>query len=294
MGFKDWRYGLHELIQKEINSLGFPDGSLLEVSPPYSSLDSMVSMQRVLYLLQQYPGRFSLEIWKDDKIGFRFFCSLGSVEGMLKGQLSSVYPNVVVKRSEFSLPDLKEGEYVSACSLILHGVELNLKRSGDFSYDPLRHVLEAINSHDSKILIQILFERINKIPKNKRIVLEQKYGDDLFFRNSRVPVLKCLVRIAAISRDKFIARESCAHIARTFSVFDTDRAHLVPKIVSFPLVKNSYNVLSGMAKRTFPFFSDCFLISVQELTSMVHLPVGAESSGVKYSKPTIAPSNLPW
>ena len=216
MGFKDWRYGLHKLTQKEINNLGFPNGILLEVVPPYSSLDSMVGMQRVLYLLQQYPGRFSFEIWNGEKISIRFFCSSGTVEGMLKGQFSSVYPNVVIRRSKSSMFDLKEGEYVSTCSLVLHGVEMNLNRSGDFSYDPLRHLLEAVNSNGCKIVIQVLFEKMSKIPKNKRIILEQKYGDDLFFRGNKIPVLKCQIRIVAVSKDRFKARESCAHIARTF------------------------------------------------------------------------------
>jgi len=294
MRFKEWRYGLHKLTRKEISKLGFPKGILLEVVSPCSSLDSMVGMQRVLYLLQQYPGRFSFEIWKDGKISFRFFCSSGSVEGMLKGQLSSVYPNVVVRRSESSLPDLKEGDFVSACSFALHGVELNLKRSSDLKYDPLRHVLEAMNCHDCRMVVQVLFERVDKVPKDKKIILEQRYGDDLFFRESKVPVLRCLIRIAAISKDKFKARESCTHIARTFSVFDTDRARLVPRTVSFPLVKNSCRVLSSITGRIFPFFSNYFLISIQELASMVHLPVGAESSGVIYSKPSIDPTNLPW
>jgi hypothetical protein len=151
-----------------------------------------------------------------------------------------------------------------------------------------------MNNHSNKIAIQILFEKINKIPKKKKIILEQNYGDDLFFMNRKIPVLKCQIRIVTVSKDKNKARESCTHIARIFSVFDTDKAYFVPKIISYPLVKNSYSILSGVVKRAFPLFSDSFLISVQELASIVHLPVGAESSGLKYSKPTINPANLPW
>jgi hypothetical protein len=292
MGFRNWKYGLHRLSQNEINCLDFPDGFLLDVVPAECSLDSMAGMQKVLYMLQNYSGRFSFEIWKDKGFSFRFFSSSASVEGMLKGQLNSVYPQVVVKRSKTNIPALREGDYVSSCSLVLNGVELNLKCSDDFRYEPLRHVLEAMNGHDSRIVVQVLFEKLWKIPKDKRIALTQKYGDDLFFRGVGVPVLKCLVRIAAVSNNGFKARESCEHIARTFSVFDTDRCRLSPKIVSYPVFRNSVSVLASMNLREFPFFSERFMISIPELASLVHLPVGAENCGVEYTKPSF--SNLQW
>lgn len=294
MDFKSWRYGLHRLSQEEINRLGFPDGVLLEIVPADASLDSMVGMQKVLYMLQQYSARFSFEIWKDEGFSFHFFSSSESVEGMLRGQLSSVYPQVVVRRSKTSIPLFREGDYVSSCSLVLHGVELNLKCSGDFRYDPLRHLLEAMNGHESKIIVQVLFERLRKIPKDKRIVLTQKYGEDLFFRDTKIPILKCLIRITAVSEDGYQARESCEHISRTFSAFDSDRCQLVPKIVSYPVFRNSMGALASMNLREFPFFSERFMISIPELASMVHLPVGAESCGVEYVKPSLAPPHLPW
>lgn len=290
--FKEWKYGLHRLSQNEINCLDFPDGFLLDVVPAECSLDSMAGMQKVLYMLQNYSGRFSFEIWKDKGFSFHFFSSSASVEGMLKGQLNSVYPQVVVKKSKANIPALREGDYVSSCSIALNGVELNLKCSGDFRYEPLHHVLEAMNGHDSRIVAQVLFEKLWKIPKNKRIALTQKYGDDLFFRGVGVPVLKCLVRIAAVSNDGFKARESCEHVARTFSVFDMDRCRLSPKIVSFPIFRNSMDVLASMNLREFPFFSERFMISIPELASLVHLPVGAKNCGVEYSKPSF--SNLQW
>ena len=292
MSFKDWKYGLHRLSQEEINRLGYPNGILLEVIPAEASLDSMVSMQKILYMLQQYLGRFSFEIWKDNGFSFHFFSSSESAEGMLKGQLSSVYPQVVVRRSKTSIPLFREGDYVSSCSIVLRGVELNLKCPHDFHYDPLRHILEAMNGHDSRIIVQVLFERLRKIPKDKRILLAQKYGEDLFFRNTKIPILKCLVRITAVSEDGYQAKESCEHISRTFSVFDSDRCQLVPKIVSYPLIRSPYSTLASMSKRVFPFFSNRFMVSVPELASMVHLPVGAESCGVEYSKLSL--STLPW
>lgn len=292
--FKEWKYGLHRFSQKEINCLDFPDGILLSVVPAKCSLDSMVEMQKVLYMLQNYSGRFSFEIWRDKGFSFHFFSSLKSAEGMLKGQLNSVYPQVEIKRNGRNLPNFKEGEYVSACTLVLSGVELNLKRSDDFRFEPLRHILNAMKSHDSKILVQVLFERLKRIGKEKRIALEQKFGDDLFFRGVGIPVMKCLVRIVAVSRDGFRARESCEHVARTFSVFDSDRCRLTPKMVSYPVFRSSLGILASVNLREFQIFSERFMVSAPELASMVHLPVGAENCGVEYTQPSLSSSNMPW
>jgi ribosomal protein L31E len=283
---------LYKLSQDEINSLGFPDGVLLEVIPGDSSLDSLVQMQKVVYMLQQYARRFSFEIWKDDGFSFRFFSSIESLDNMIKSQLRSVYPQAFVRMSKASTPKISKGGFVSACSIVLYGSELNLKSSEDFRYDPLRHILEAMNKRNSRVLVQILFERIRKIPKDKRIILAQKYGDTLFFRGIRIPVLKCLVRIVAFSDEGYQARQSCENVARAFSVFDSDRCQLIPNIVSYPIFWNSYRFLKSIARREFPLLSDSFTISVAELASMVHLPVGAESCGVEYSKPSL--SSLPW
>jgi hypothetical protein len=97
---KNWKYGLHRLSQNEINSLVFPQGILLEATPSQTSLDSVIGMQKILYMMQQYPCRFAFEIWKDKGFSFHFFSSSKSVEGMLAGQLRSVYPQTVVKKLE--------------------------------------------------------------------------------------------------------------------------------------------------------------------------------------------------
>lgn len=292
LSFKNWKFGLHKLSQNEINRLGFPDGVLLEVAPADSSLDSLVEMQKVIYMLQQYARRFSFEMWRDEGFNFRFFCSTESLDDMIKSQIKAVCPQAVIRMSKTSIPKINKGEFVSVGSIVLHGAELNLKSSDVFRSDPLHHILEAMNKGNSKISVQILFERILKIPKDKRIVLAQRFGDTLFFRGIRIPVLRCLVRIFAVSKDGYKAREGCENVARAFSVFDSDRCQLIPNIVSYPLLRNSYRALTSMTRREFPLFSDCFMVSVPELASMVHLPVGAGSCGVEYSKPSL--SNLPW
>jgi len=284
----DWIHGVHQLSQLDVERIGFPDGVLLEVSPAEASMDSIPSMQRVLYMLQNYPGRFSFEIWRDNRFRFYFFSSARSAEGMIKSQLLSVYPQVRVERAKNSVVRLVEGEYLYSCSLQLKGSELNLRCPEEFHYDPLRHVLETMNACDSRVMVQILFERLRKIPKNRRVVVAQKYGDSLVFRGGRIPVMRCLIRVVAVSKDGYAAMESCGFVSRVFSVFDSDKCRLAPA-GPFPLIGDSFRTLMSMAGRRFPLFSGWFMISVPELASMVHLPVGAESCGVEYASPSLTP-----
>lgn len=291
--YNRWKYGLQQPSQFDLNKLGFPEGVLFDVVPSEASHDSIVGMQKVLYMMQNYPGLFSFEIWKDKKLSFHFFSSSKSAEGMLKSQLLSVYPQSNVKRSKTNLPSVIEGEYVSSCSMKLIGSELNLRCPDDFHYDPLRHIIEAMKNNDSKIIVQVIFERLGKIPKGKKVVLSQKYGDDLFFRDIRIPLVRCLVRVCSISDKSYKAFESTEHVARTFSIFDSDKCQLVPDMLHFPLLKNSLKMLSNINRRKFPTFSNSFLVSVPELASLVHLPTGG-IPGLDYVQPSLSSSNFSW
>jgi hypothetical protein len=54
-----------------------------------------------------------------------------------------------------------------------------------------------------------------------------------------------------------------------------------------PVMTNSYSLLKWISERRFSLFKKPLMISVSELSSMVHLPVGAEDCGVKYTKPSM-------
>lgn len=287
--FNDWRYGVCQLSKKDIKNLDFSNGILLEVTPSRTGRDSILGMQRILYLLQNYPGHFSFEIWRDKGFRFFFFSSALSVEGMLRSQLYSVYPQVEVRRARTSFPNITEGSYISSCSISLTGSDLNLSCPEEFHYDPLRHVMEAMNVGEEKMVAQILFERMNKIPKNKIAVIAQKYGDD-FFPGIRIPIFKCLIRIFSACNNRYKARENMEHVARTFSVFDSKRARLIPRLLHFPIPRNSSRTLAGMVRRKFPLLQGGFLISIPELTSMVHLPVGIP--GVEYTGASLSEPNF--
>lgn len=284
--FKEWYYGINRLFEGEISGLGFPNGTLLEVKPSFSSHGSMTGMQRVLYLLQQYPGRFSFEIWKDKGFSFRFFTSSKNAEGMLRSQILSVYPQSEISLSKENLPSVKEGDYVSACSLDLIGAKLSLRCPGDFHYDPFRHVTEAMDSHDSRVVVQVLFERLRRVSRQQAAALAHKYGD-LSEREVRVPALRCLIRVAAFSDNMVKARESMEHVARTFSVFDSDKCKLIPDLKFFPIYRTSYWEVTSMNRRDFPMFSDAFMVSVPELTSLAHLPMGW-IHGVRYAQASLS------
>lgn len=281
---RNWRYGLHRLKQGEINRLSFPDDILLKVEPAKCPMDSLLGMQRVLYMLRQYPGRFSFEIWKDETLSLHFFSSKSSVEGLLESQLKSLYPVIKIQKDDKPFPWIKEGDYVACCTLRIYGKELNLACAENFRREPYIHVIEALNGAD-KVVVQILFEGLRKIPKNRRFIVAQKYGIV-----ERAPLFQCLIRIVSFSEDGCKAWESCEHVARTFSVFDSD-SHLMPEMLSYPLllIRNPYRFLKSMVERRFPLFSKDFIISAPELAPLVHLPVGAEEHGVDYSKPGLAP-----
>lgn len=275
-------FGLHRLSEKDIARLGFPGGALLEVVPSPASLGSMTGMQTILYMLQNYPGRFSFEIWKDRHASFHFFTSSKSSVGMLKSQLLSVYPQSEIRLDKKSMPSVSEGDYAASCSIALFGSELDLRYPGDFHYDPLRHLLEAASGTSAKVFIQVLFGRAGKIPKGKAAALEQKYGD--LHTGLRPPVLNSLVRVSCFSPDERTALESMKLVSRVFSVFDSGRARLVPR---FPFIPGSLGILKGMNGRAFPLFRKGFLVSVPELACMVHLPCSG-IPGVEYSRPPLS------
>jgi len=281
-------FGLRQLSEKDIGRLGFPDGVLMEVVPSSTNLGSIAGMQKILYMLQNYPGRFSFEIWKDKHVSFHFFTSSKSSVGMLKSQIMSVYPQSEIRKDKASMPSLTEGEHVSSCSVALFGSELDLRCPGDYHYDPLRHVLEAVNGTDAKVLVQILFEGVRKIPKGKTVVLAQKYGS--FNSGLKPPVLKCLVRVSCFSSNGSEAWESMKLVSRVFSVFDSNRCRLVPR---HPFFASSLRILKSMNRRAFPFFQNGFLVSVPELACMAHLPCGG-IHGVEYSQPSLSEPNFSW
>jgi hypothetical protein len=286
MGLGNWLHNIHQLSQKDISSLGFPDGVLFDVAPSQAGLDSITGMQKILYMAQNYAGRFSFEIWKDKGFTFHFFSSARSAEGMFRSQLRSVYPQCEVRLAKTNLPPFIAGEFVSACSLSLYGTELNLRCPEDFRYDPLRHVLEAMNMGGAKLFVQVLFERVRKIPKKKMVILAQKYGE-MVETGARIPLLRCAIRVASVSSDAYRARECMAHVARVFSVFDSERCRLVPQFNM--LAGGPLRALKSMNARRFPLFPKrSFLLSVPELASLVHLPVGAEGCGVRYAEPSLS------
>lgn len=247
---------------------------LLEITPSETSLNSISEMQTTLWMLGQYPSRFSFEIWKDKGFRFHFFSLSKSAEGLIRGQLSSVYPQCEIKKSSSFMPSISTGDYVSSCTFKQIGQYFSLRNPANFHSDPFRHLLSAMNVHNSKFIIQFLFETKKKIPKEAVITLYQK--------NLSLLVFRCLIRIIAINKNREKAKESCIHLARIFSVFGSENSRLIPKFPRF------HNPLKSVAKRKFPIFQKAILLSIPELASFVHLPVGARGLGVEYSKPSLS------
>ncbi len=269
-----WAYGVHRLSKEDINTLWHV--RLLKVVPTKVDMNNLRIMEEVFQILHRSKSNFSFEIWKDKEIEFYFHASKEQDERELVLQLNSVYPNLEVEPAIHSVPWFKDGGYISGGILEFKGQPFNLKTLDDFNYDPLVHILEAI---DTGCMIQIMFKPTIKILE----ILDGKSRNPPF--NPKIPIYNCLIRAVAYSPDYEKARKSCMRILNSFSVFNSHVAQLEPKMVSFPVLRNSYRLLRNINKRKMPTYK--FPITSKELTSFVHLPINAEDYGVRYARPSL-------
>lgn len=264
---KKWMHGVHRLSRQEINTIR--NVRLLKAVPTKVGINNLKILEEVLQILHRSKSRFSFEIWKDKEIEFYFHASREEDERDLALQLNSVYPSLEVKQALYSIPEFKEGDYISGGILEFTGQPFYLKTLDNFNYDPIVHILDAI---DSSCIIQILFKPISKILEIHNDV-------------SKLPLFDCSIRVIAFSQEYEKARNSCYRILNSFSAFNSHVAQLEPKMISFPLVRNSYDLLKIISERRFPLFSK-FTVTSKELASFVHLPINAEEHGVRYARPT--------
>lgn len=271
---KKWAYGVHRLSKQEINTIRYV--RLLKAVPTKVDMNNLRIIEEVFQILHRSKSCFSFEIWKDKEIEFYFHASREEDEKELALQLNSVYPNLEVEQALYSIPEFKEGDYISGGVLNFKGQPFYLKKLDDFNYDPIVHILEAI---DSGCIIQFLFKPTRKILE----IDNGKSKHPLF--NPRLPLFNCSIRAIAYSQEYEKARKSCERILNSFSVFNSHMAQLEPKSISFPVFRDSYGLLKSISKRRLPIFSK-FIVTSKELTSFVHLPINAEDHGVRYARPT--------
>lgn len=270
---RKWKSGVHRLSKQEINTLWHT--RLLKVVPSNVPITNLKIMEEVFQVLHRSKSHFSFEIWKDKEIEFYFHASKKKDEGELALQLNTVYPNLEVGQAMHSIPWFKDGDYISGGLLEFRGQPFNLKKLEDFNYEPLLHILEAINSG---CMIQVLFK-----PTVRVLEIQSSLSKVPLF-NPRLPVFSCSIRAIAYSPDYEKARKSCERILNSFSVFNTFVAQLEPKMISFPILRNSYGLLRKINKRKMPFSK--FLVTSKELAAFVHLPIGAEDHGIRYARPS--------
>ncbi len=268
-----WAYGVHRLSKQDINTLWHV--RLLKAVPTKVDMNNLKIIEEVFQILHRSKSRFSFEIWKNKEMEFYFHASKGEDERELVLQLNSVYPNLEVEPAMHSIPWFKEGDYISGGILEFKGQPFNLKTLDDFNYDPIIHILDAI---DSGCMIQIMFKPTIKILE----VFDGKSKNPLF--NPKIPIYNCSIRAVAYSPDYDKARKSCERILNSFSVFNSHVAQLEPKMISFPLFRSSYRMLRNINKRKMPSYKSP--VTSKELASFVHLPIDAEEHGVRYARPS--------
>jgi hypothetical protein len=242
---RKWRYGVCEL-----KKTSFPYVRMLRVVPTRVDLNQLKIMEEVFKIIHKRKSVFSFEIWNGEE--FYFHSSKKEWEGELVSQLNTVYPGLEVEATRFSMPELDR--YICGGSLSLKGQPFHLKTLEDFDYDPLIHVIEAI---DLKCIIQVVFKPYRKIL-------------EIHNNGSEHPIFACAIRVITSSNDYKKARKSCEKILNSFTIFNSTITQLEPKIISFPLLRDSHRLLKQVAKRKLPWFSKILMTS-KELAGVVHL-----------------------
>ncbi len=251
---RKWRYGIYKISEKKLRKI--KNLEIIRFIPSETSLNNLKIMEEVLKLIHRRKSTFSLEIWhKEENKDLEFYVYATKREDLEEFlyQLNTVYPSSKMEFARFSLPNFNG--FISGGYLVLKGQEFGLKTLDSFEYDPLIHVIEAT---DVDCLIQILF-------KSTRYVVETV--------QEKFPVFKCRIAVITCSNDWIKARKSCERILNSFSVFNTHVSQLEPKIISFPVLRNSFSLLKGMIKRKISLLTKSFLVSSKELAAFGHYPI---------------------
>ena len=110
---------------------------------------------------------------------------------------------------------------------------------------------------------------------------EAPYTNEIL-RKLSSPCFKVLVRFVAFSNDFKEARRSVEILANAFRSFNGRYAWFRPRIISFPILRNSYSILKDIIKRKFPFIDfQTFLLSNEEL-AVLSISLGSQLRGYMF------------
>jgi DNA helicase HerA-like ATPase/DNA-binding MarR family transcriptional regulator len=286
---KAWKLGAHRITAKQIEKLSRikPKGWLVGVTPSLEDKPTFSSLPNFLIPLYAYKKHACFEIWiHQNRISFYIFAREEKLLEEIKAQLSALYPNIFFKDAESTFIPLKAGSYVCASYLSLDYYYCKIKSIQDFDYDPLTHILESL-SIDA--MLQVAF-KAKKISTSFLERLKAKldpgapYTHEIL-RKFCLPCFKVIVRLAAFSESLEDARRGVETLANAFSSFNGSYARFKPRIVSFPILKNSYSILKDIVKRKFPFidFNKSFILSSEELATLFHLPIKIKDERINYT-----------
>jgi DNA-binding MarR family transcriptional regulator len=286
---KAWRSGAHRITENQIKKLEKikPKGWLIEIIPSLEDKPSFKSLPNFLIPLHGYKKHACFEIWvHQNRISFYIFAREEKLLEEIKAQLNALYPNAYFKDAESTFIPLKSGSYVCAACLGLEYYYCEIKRIQDFDYDPLSHIIESLNID---AMLQVAF-KAKKVSNGFLKKLEAKLKPEApytreILRKFSLPCFKVLIRLVAFSHDFKEARRSVEAIANSFSSFNGSYAKFKPKIVGFPILRNSYSILKDMVKRKFPFidFNQSFILSNEELAVLFHLPIDIKDERINYA-----------
>ena len=285
---KAWKSGTHRLTEKQIESLKRikPKGSLIQVIPSLEDKPSLKSLPNFLIPLQSYRKHACFEIWlHQNRIGLYIFAREEKLLEEVKAQLNALYPNAFFRDAESRLIPLKAASHVCSATLSLEYYYCEIKRIGDFDYDPLTHLIESL---DINAMLQIIF-RAEKISSKlierlkDRLKPEAPYTSEVL-RKLSLPCFKVLIRFVAFSEDFKEVRRSVETLANAFSSFNGRYAKFKLRIISFPILTSSFSILKVIVKRKFPLIdlNQSFILSNEELAALFHLPIKVEDQRIGY------------
>ena len=269
-----------------------PRGKLVCAVPSPKDTPKLAFVSNLLLPLQTLKKPAGFEIWAfRNKVSFCLFSEDARKIGAIKSQFNAVYPNARFVDAEFNFIPLNPGGYLCSVCLDLEFPYCCIKPLEQFEHDPISFLLEAMDSNSSAML-QVMFKPRENRPKYlqklaKRLgKLEPGKYEDVMAEASRkleMPCFDVLVRMSAGSGNPYTARETAEAMANAFAVFNGKYAGFKPKPVRFPVLRSSKSLFKKIVKRSLSRFDSTFILSVPELASLVHLPVGVKIAKVSYS-----------
>jgi len=293
---QNWRNGVRRITERDVERLVRikSKAKLLEAipskldKPQLSAVSNFLLPVYSLLASRKFKATLGFEIWSyQNSISFYLLSNDSRALDQVKSQLNAVHRNAIFREPELRFLPI-EPTYVAGAWVYLDYYLFHTKTLDAFSYDPLSHILEAMQCD---AVLQLVF-KAHKLSKKQAKMLENAtISNDVeeeIVGKLTSPFFKVLIRAVAFSQDPNKARQVVEQIANAFAVFNGSYAVFRPLVISHPILSSSLSLLRKMVQRKFPRFYSLelrktFLLSLPELATIFHLPTDVEAYTVKFT-----------